>query len=59
MPAYDYECKECDSKTTIVRKHDDPEPYCEKCGRELSKLFSPPLIIFNGPGFYSTDYKNK
>jgi len=57
MPLYEYECKQCDERTEILRKISDP-PYshCPKCGGEVKKLISSPAIQFKGSGFYKTDY---
>ena len=56
MPLYDYRCAKC-GQTTEVRhgfndSHTDP---CSKCGGEMSRVFNPAPIIFNGSGFYITD----
>ena len=57
MPLYEYECKQCDERTEVLRKLSDP-PYthCPKCGGEMKKLISSPAIQFKGSGFYKTDY---
>jgi predicted nucleic acid-binding Zn ribbon protein len=36
---------------------EDREPAC--CGETMVRQWSSPGIIFNGSGFYSTDYKGK
>jgi len=60
MPIYEYECKNCSYAFSLFRSIKDTGVVtCEKCGGDVKKLLSPPAIIFNGPGFYSTDYKNK
>ena len=56
MPQYSYVCSRCEGKVTLVQSFQDEDPYdCPSCAGFLRKMFSPPGIIFNGSGFYSTD----
>ena len=54
---YEYECPTDKTVVTIERKMTDPEivPVCNSCQGNLSRLWSSPSVVFNGPGFYSTD----
>jgi len=59
MPTYEYECLHCRHKfevlQSIVAK---PISKCPKCGKKVKKLVSSGAgFIFNGAGFYATDYK--
>ena len=54
---YDYECPGDGQVITIERSINDPEVayFCNTCGAQLSRVFTPPAITFKGPGFYKTD----
>jgi len=54
---YEYECPGCGDVRQIERKMSDPEvvPVCSTCQGNLTRLWSAPGVVFNGPGFYSTD----
>jgi putative FmdB family regulatory protein len=54
---YEYECSTDKTVVTIERKMSDPEvvPICTTCHGNLTRVWSTPSIVFNGPGFYSTD----
>jgi putative FmdB family regulatory protein len=59
MPTYEYECKECKHQFEKFQSmSDEPIKVCEKCGKEVRKLFSSAGVIFKGSGFYVNDYKN-
>jgi putative FmdB family regulatory protein len=54
MPLYDYKCEKCGIVTEYRREFgEDREPIC--CGISMQRQWSAPSVIFNGPGFYSTD----
>ena len=56
MPQYSYVCSNCEGKITIVQAFTEESlGDCPHCWGTLRKLFSPPVIKFNGSGFYSTD----
>ena len=58
MPMYDYECKQCNTVTEVIHKHDDKHEKCDKCGGEVTRLFTGKTVIKYGcGGFYNTDYK--
>jgi putative FmdB family regulatory protein len=56
---YDYECPGCGDVRTIERKMTDPEDtyICDNCHTEFRRKWSAPGVVFNAPGFYSTDNK--
>lgn len=59
MPIYEFECEECGHRFEVMMGFDeDPPDTCpqEGCGGKVSKLFSPPAIIFKGSGFHVNDY---
>ena len=58
MPTYEYECQSCNHKFEKFQSmSDEPVKECEKCGKEVKKLFGTAGIIFKGSGFYVNDYK--
>jgi putative FmdB family regulatory protein len=56
---YDYECPGCGDVRTIERKMTDPEEtyICTQCDCTFQRKWSSPTVMFNAPGFYSTDNK--
>lgn len=55
MPIYEYQCN-MGHQYERVEGFDAPaEQACPHCGGAARRLLSPPLVIFKGPGFYSTD----
>lgn len=56
---YEYECPKCGDVRQIERKMSDPEEaiICTQCCNEFRRKWSAPSVVFNGPGFYSTDNK--
>jgi len=58
MPTYEYECRECKHRFNVFQSmSDDSIKSCEKCGKEVRKVFGATGIIFKGNGFYVNDYK--
>lgn len=58
MPVYVYRCDDCGAKVEKRQSFSDaPLTTCEVCGGGLRKLLVPPVVIFKGPGFYSTDHR--
>ena len=57
MPTYEYKCPDCDHRFQIVRgiKDEDPGYKCEKCDKEMSRVFALSGFSLKGSGFYSTD----
>ncbi len=61
MPTYEYECEKCANKFEASQKITaEPLTECPKCKGKINRLISSGIgVIFKGPGFYQTDYKNK
>ena len=61
MPAYEYSCLKCNEIVIKQRsiKEDDPGYTCEICNSNLMRVYSNTGVIFNGSGFYKTDYGKK
>lgn len=60
MPTYDYQCEKCGKFELFQSMKDEPVKKCPKCGGSVHRLIGTGGgIIFKGPGFYQTDYKNK
>jgi putative FmdB family regulatory protein len=59
MPLYEYKCLICGINFER-RQHfsDPPLQQCPECHGEVRRVFSPPAIVFNGPGFYVTDNRS-
>jgi putative FmdB family regulatory protein len=59
MPIYEYECPNCNVKSTFVRgiSEIDPGHKCDACNLDLTRVYSLGAVTFNGGGFYSTDNK--
>jgi len=61
MPTYDYICDDCDIEFEHFQSmSDEPIRICPHCGGVVRRLIgSGTGLIFNGSGYYLTDYKNK
>lgn len=60
MPIYDYQCEDCKhSFETFQTMTEKNLTECPRCGGKLTKLISPPNIVFKGEGFYVNDYGKK
>ncbi len=65
MPTYDYECVECGQRTELFQSITAKlkrRLFCEKCERKVGVrrlIGSGSAVIFRGPGFYATDYREK
>jgi putative FmdB family regulatory protein len=60
MPNYDFSCVDCSEPRTVnvaVRELDAVAAriVCRACGGKLKRVFSPPAVVFKGPGFFRTD----
>jgi putative FmdB family regulatory protein len=60
MPNYDYKCLNCNETFEIFQSiKEAPLTTCPSCNGELKRMIGAGAgIIFNGSGFYQTDYKN-
>ncbi len=60
MPIYEYLCRDCSHKFELKQsRKDDPVAVCDRCGKTVSRIISPPAIMFKGTGWYVTDYSDK
>lgn len=61
MPTYEYVCQLCDVTYEeicgITEKAKLIE--CIECGELLKRVFSSPIVTFNGSGFYANDKKQQ
>lgn len=54
MPIYDYKCTICSSTIEFKREFgEDRGPSC--CNEAMQRQWSSPGVMFNAPGFYSSD----
>ena len=60
MPIYEYECGKCACRFELKRRfgEDEGSPCCPQCQGKVRQLFSPPIILFKGSGFYVTDNRS-
>ena len=57
MPTYEYECNAAGHRFERFQKFSDPPVQeCPECGASVRRLIFPPPVIFNAPGFYTTEY---
>ncbi len=60
MPLYEYECLQCERRSEVIQRFDDPPlTICAHCGGALRKVLSAPAVQFKGTGWYVTDYAGK
>ena len=59
MPTYHYRCPSCGHDFEKFEKMDaKARPKCPKCGTRAERQISGGAgLLFNGSGFYATDYK--
>lgn len=61
MPTYEYQCSKCGFKFEVFRsittKYRGKCPRCHSRARRLVGIGGG--IIFKGPGFYTTEYRDK
>jgi len=59
MPMYEYQCLTCGMHFESRQHFNDPPlQQCPHGHRQVRRVFSPPTIVFNGPGFYVTDNRS-
>lgn len=60
MPIHDYQCPDCGHSFEKLVDQGTQKAECPKCGALANKQISVPAApVFNGTGFYQTDFKNK
>jgi len=58
MPVYDYACDKAHVEEQSHPMGEYPEVVCKRCNGKMYRVISAPkMVSFNGPGFYSTEYK--
>ena len=58
MPTYEFKCSHCGAREEFqvnMRVIELKVYFCEHCGTELTRVFSPVGVVFKGSGFYRTD----
>jgi len=60
MPTYEYECTRCGHRFELFQKMSDPpRKRCPKCRGKVQRMLGTGAgILFNGSGFYATDYRS-
>lgn len=61
MPVYEYKCPLCQSTYNESRgiNEDQQKKQCENCKVDYIRIFSTPVVTFNGSGFHINDKKGK
>ena len=59
MPFYRYSCRSCNTEFKILQGRDEASrAACPGCGRESRERLLPRVgIVYNGSGFYKTEYQ--
>ena len=57
MPRYDYRCTECSNEFELVQTFSEAgQGACPVCGGAGQRVFHAVPVIYEGSGFYTTDY---
>jgi putative FmdB family regulatory protein len=60
VPIYEYLCQSCAHRFEVKQRFNDPPlDTCVRCGQAVTRIISPPAIMFKGSGWYVTDYSDK
>jgi len=52
MPIYEYACTACGHRLEVIHGiHESGPSKCDVCGGPMTKLLSPPAIVFRGTGW--------
>jgi putative FmdB family regulatory protein len=56
MPKYDFKCTACGvvSEMLLAISESHIAPKCTLCDGDTVRVYTPPAVHFNGPGFYKT-----
>jgi len=49
----DFKCSKCE---TIIELDLKDKRLCEKCGKEMQRVWTVTAVHYKGSGFYTTDY---
>jgi putative FmdB family regulatory protein len=56
MPIYEYRCTGCSEEFEVKSSFNEKSNVvCPVCDAQVSRVFSPALIVYKGSGFYTTD----
>jgi putative FmdB family regulatory protein len=60
LPIYEYRCAKCSFQFEVRRSFGkNSSAPCPRCHGEGHLVFSPVPVIFKGPGFYTTDNRER
>lgn len=59
MPVYEYKCPLCEAHHSETRgiQEQEVKKKCESCKVDYIRVFSTPVVTFNGSGFHINDKK--
>lgn len=56
MPTYEFKCPACNIHFEVKNGFSQgPHGACPKCQAEGQRVYNSVLVLYKGPGFYSTD----
>ncbi|NLE77296.1 MAG: zinc ribbon domain-containing protein [Chloroflexi bacterium] len=55
MPLYEYQCQVCGKRFEVRQPVGEDSATCPAGHGQVRRVFSTPLIVFKGSGFYVTD----
>jgi len=60
MPLYEYECSTCgrNFEKALPISVENPDVCCPSGHRKVRRVYTAPLIVFKGSGFYVTDHRS-
>jgi putative FmdB family regulatory protein len=60
MPLYEYSCSICGQnfEKVLPVSYGPLDIRCPSGHRKVHRVYSPPVIMFKGSGFYSTDHRS-
>ncbi|GAP14614.1 putative regulatory protein, FmdB family [Longilinea arvoryzae] len=59
MPVYQFECDICGKQfeRRLPISHADEMPACPAGHQAVHRVYSVPVVVYKGSGFYSTDHR--